>query len=77
MQVLYDCDDEHPGLGQAIRPEFFQDFALRANEIDEWSRREKELQEKNSKKKAMESSRQLGQITITQYFSPTPTPKAE
>jgi hypothetical protein len=76
MQVLYECDNEHPGLGRAIRAEFFQDASLRADEIDEWNRREKKLQENNPKKKAMKLSQQVGQITTAQDFSPTPPPES-
>lgn len=52
MKVLYDVDDRYPGLGQAIRPEFFQDFSLRPEETDEWKRRETELREKKKREKA-------------------------
>jgi len=69
MQVLYDCDDAYPGLGQAIRSEFFQDFSLRPEEIDNWNQREIKLQEKKAKKKAMQLPKQLGRMATMEIDS--------
>jgi hypothetical protein len=51
MQVLFDVEKEYPGLGLAIRPEFFQDFALRPDEVTKWEERQISLKTRKADKK--------------------------
>jgi hypothetical protein len=63
MEVLYEVDNDYPGLGQAIRPEFFQDFSLRPDEVDEWNRRAKDLQAKKAQEKVAKKAKQQAHTT--------------
>lgn len=40
MSVLFEIEAEFPGVGLAIRREFFPDYALRENEIKQWDETE-------------------------------------
>ncbi|KAL7790942.1 hypothetical protein V8C37DRAFT_382927 [Trichoderma ceciliae] len=53
MAVLFNIEAEFPGIGLAIRREFFPDYALRENEIKQWDKMEARQKEiKLWKKKA-------------------------
>ncbi|UKZ51755.1 hypothetical protein TrVGV298_005519 [Trichoderma virens] len=53
MSVLFEIEAELPGVGLAIRREFFPDYALRENEIKRWEEAESRQREiKQWKKKA-------------------------
>jgi len=57
MKVLYEVEDAHPGIGLAVRPEFFQDFSLREDEIEAWKAYEERLKELKRKEKIERDAR--------------------
>jgi hypothetical protein len=60
MSVLYQVEDAYPGLGFAIRPEFFPDFALRPDEVTTWEKKAEVLKKikEEEKRKREEKKRQ-------------------
>jgi hypothetical protein len=57
MSVLYEVENAHPGIGLAIRPEFFQEFSLREDEIEAWKTFEEKLKELKKKEKIERDAR--------------------
>ncbi|KAK4079788.1 hypothetical protein Trihar35433_893 [Trichoderma harzianum] len=59
MSVLFEIEAELPGIGLAIRREYFPDYALRENEIKQWDKteaRQKEIKRWKKKAKATAES---------------------
>jgi hypothetical protein len=65
MQVLFDVEEEYPGLGLAIRPEFLQDFALRPDEVIKWKDKENSLKtRKEAKKREREAAAGANSVMV-------------
>ncbi|KAK0105247.1 hypothetical protein ONS95_004364 [Cadophora gregata] len=51
MDVLFQVEEKYPGIGLAIRPEFFEDCSLREEEIKTWAAHERKLEDIKAKEK--------------------------